>query len=403
MRRAFLTVTTIAALATTTVVAAGQPSELDQAIATAYRSAYNLDHDQALASARRAVQMAPNESRAHRSLAAMLWLDILFRRGALTVDNYLGGITKAQQHFPKPPADLDSEFKQELGKAIDLATARSKAAPRDNDARYDLGAAWGLQASYTASVEGSIASAFLSARRAFDVQESVLERDPSRVGAGLVVGTYRYVVSGLALPSRLFAYMAGMGGGKEEGIGLLEAAMRDPTARIDAETALVLIYSREGRHNDATRILAGLAAEYPRNRLFVLEQGASMIRAGRAKDAEAVLTRGLEMFEHDDRRKIPGEHALWLYKRGLARLNQNHPADALVDLNAALAVNPEPWVAGRIRLARGKVHDLGGRRAEALSDYRAARQAASAAKDPACENEAARWLKQPFSFLSARG
>jgi predicted Zn-dependent protease len=402
MRRTFLAISSVIAL-TSAVLIARQPSELDRVITAAYQSAYNLDHDQAIQSARRAVQMASNESRAHRALAAMLWLEILFRRGALTVDNYLGGITKAQQNFPKPPADLDTEFKQELGKAIELATARSKAAPRDVDAKYDVGAAWGLQASYTASVEGSVASAFMSARRAFDAQEFVLERDPQRVGAGLVVGTYRYVVSGLALPTRLFAYMAGMGGGKEEGIALLEAAMRDPGARVDAQTALVLIYSREGRHNDAIRILSGLAAEYPRNRLFVLEEGAAAIRAGRAKDAEALLTRGIGMFDHDDRRKIPGERALWLYKRGLARLNLNHPADALVDLNAALAANPEPWVMGRIRLARGKVHDLNGQRAEALVEYRAARQTASTSNDAACENEAARWLKQPFSFPAVRG
>jgi tetratricopeptide (TPR) repeat protein len=194
-----------------------------------------------------------------------------------------------------------------------------------------------------------------------------------------------------------------MGGGKEEGIALLEAARRDPAARVDAETALVLIYSREGRHNDAVRILSALASEYPRNRLFVLEQGAALIRAGRAKEAEVMLTRGLEMSDRDSRRKIPGERALFLYKRGMARLNMNHPAEALTDLNAALAAAPEPWVMGRIQLARGKVHDLGGRRAEALSDYRAAKQTASSSNDPACENEAARWLKQPFSFTAARG
>jgi tetratricopeptide (TPR) repeat protein len=401
MRRELLVVLSVLLLATAALTA--RDTELDRAIATAYSSAYNLDHDQAIASARQAVAMAPDASRAHRALAAMLWLEILFRRGALTVDNYLGGITRAQQHFPKPPPELDAEFRRELETAIQLASARTDAVPRDNDARYDLGAAWGLQASYTASVDGSLTSAFRAARRAFDIQETVLKRDPSRVGAGLVVGTYRYVVSGLALPTRLFAYMAGMGGGKDEGIALLEAAMRDPGARVDAQMALVLIYSREGRHNDAVRILSTLAAEYPRNRLFLLEQGAALIRAGRAKDAEATLTRGLDMFDHDGRRKIPGERALFLYKRGLARLNLNHPGDALTDLNTAMASAPQPWVKGRIQLARGKVHDLGGRRAEAIADYRAAKQTASSSNDPACETEAARWLKQPFSFIAVRG
>ena len=60
----------------------------------------------------------------------------------------------------------------------------------------------------------------------------------------------------------------------------------------------------------------------------MLEEGAAAIRAGHADEADAALTRGLAAFEEDTRPKIPGEHALWLYKRGLARLNLNHPADA---------------------------------------------------------------------------
>jgi tetratricopeptide (TPR) repeat protein len=376
---------------------------LDEAIAAAYTSVYNLDQDAAIASARRAVEIAPEASRAHRTLAAMLWLDSLFRRGALTVDNYLGSITKAQQKFAKPPAELDDAFKTEIGKAIDLAAARVKIAPQDLDARYDVGAAWALRASYSASVEGSLSSAFMSARRAFDAHEMVLERDPQRVAAGVIVGTYRYVVSGLALPTRLFAYMAGMGGGKETGVALLEAAARDPGAHVDADMALVLIYSREGRHDDAFRLLTELAAAYPRNRLFVLERGAAAIRAGRSAEAEAILTRGLALFEQDPRRKIPGEHALWLYKRGLARLNQNHRAAALTDLDAALAATPEPWVLGRIRLARGKIHDLDGRRSEAVADYRAAKETGDRANDPASASEASRWLKRPFTFPEPRG
>ena len=80
--------------------------------------------------------------------------------------------------------------------------------------RFDVGAAYALQASYAASVEGNVGAAFRSARRAFDAQEDVLERDPARADAGLVVGTYRYLVGSFGWPTRMFAYMAGFGGGK---------------------------------------------------------------------------------------------------------------------------------------------------------------------------------------------
>src|SRR2546421_154312 len=81
-----------------------------------------------------------------------------------------------------------------------------------------LGAAVGLRASYAASVEGSLASAFRSAREAYDEHERVLELDPKRRDAGLIVGTYRYVVSTLAFPLRWMAYVVGLGGGKEKGL-----------------------------------------------------------------------------------------------------------------------------------------------------------------------------------------
>ena len=45
----------------------------------------------------------------------------------------------------------------------------------------------------------------------------MLELEPQRKDAGLIVGTYRYIVAALSLPLRLVAYMAGFGGGKEQG------------------------------------------------------------------------------------------------------------------------------------------------------------------------------------------
>ena len=46
--------------------------------------------------------------------------------------------------------------------------------PRDADAHYQLGAAVGLRASYTATVEGSVLGAFRAAREAYDEHEKVL-------------------------------------------------------------------------------------------------------------------------------------------------------------------------------------------------------------------------------------
>ncbi len=75
-----------------------------RALRRSIEAAYNLDHDVALAEARAAVAAAPNESSAHRALAAMLWLDVIFRRGTVTVDHYVGGLGGSPRTLPKPAA-----------------------------------------------------------------------------------------------------------------------------------------------------------------------------------------------------------------------------------------------------------------------------------------------------------
>jgi tetratricopeptide (TPR) repeat protein len=377
---------------------AAQDSPAIRAVNAAFEASYNLDHERALAHARQAVRLDPNSSRAHRGLASIIWVQLLFQRGAMTVDHYLGSISRRQLSLPKPDPLLAAEFNGALARAIELAERRLRQNPNDVSAMYDAGAAYGVQASYHASVDGGVTNAFRFARRAFDTQSRVLERDPSRAAAGLVVGTYRYLVASQPMLVRWFAALAGFGGDKERALALLEAASHDPMSRVDAKTALVLIYSREGRHPEAMRLARELSIELPRNRLFVLEEGSAAIRAGRAGDADAVLTRGLAMFERDTRMKIPGEHALWLYKRGLARLNLNRPPDATADLRRALTVKPAAWVEGRIHVALGKLADLGGRRAEAVAAYTRGRARCEASSDSVCANEARRYLKQPFSF-----
>jgi tetratricopeptide (TPR) repeat protein len=364
----------------------------------AFADAYNLDHADAIEHARRAVALGPDSSRAHRGLASILWLRMLFERGAVSIDHYMGSISKSQANLPKPDPVAAAEFKRVLGRAIDLANARLKSNPRDLQAKFDVGAAYGIQASYVASVEGSVMSAFGIARKSFNALEDVLEKEPARVGAGLVVGTYRYLVSTFNLATRMVAYIVGFGGGKEKGIALLETATKDPESRVDAQAALMLIYSREGRHHDVIRIAQQLSIEYPRNRLFVLEAGAAMIRAGRGTEADATLTRGLEMLGRDTRSRVPGEEALWLYKRGLARLNLNRPALAADDLNRALAAGPTNWVRGRVHVELGKLADLAGRRTDALAAYRTAKSICETSADALCAAEASRHLKRPFTF-----
>src|SRR2546422_5842143 len=65
---------------------------------------YSLDHDRAIATFREAIAADPEDAAAYRGLATGLWLSITFRRGNMTIDDYLGGVSRqAIAAGPAPP------------------------------------------------------------------------------------------------------------------------------------------------------------------------------------------------------------------------------------------------------------------------------------------------------------
>lgn len=384
------TVAAVLLVLATSVVSATAPAQpVRELRERAADLTYNLDHEDAIRLLRQAVAMEPNSSINHRALASSIWLEILFKRGAVTVDHYLGNFTQANVDMRNPPADLDAEFKREIARAIELAEQRAAAAPRDAQAQFELGTAVGLQASYMASVEGRLMAGFRAARRSYEAEETVLELDPRRKDAGLVIGTYRYLVSTLSLPMRLMAYVVGFGGGKERGLRMIEETVQaGGENRTDAEFALVLLYNRERRYDDAMRVMRDLRRRYPRNRLVLLEAGATAVRAGRPADAETLLSEGLTMLARDTRPRIPGEDALWHYKRGAARVMLGRRDDALADLRVALGAGAAGWVQGRAHLELARLAVRQGDGAGARREAAQAIAACEKSNDPICVAEA---------------
>lgn len=356
--------------------------------------AYNLDHDEAIGLLRKAIAAAPGDPAPHRTMAAVLWLNMLFQRGAVTVDHYLGSFTRARVDLKKPPPELDTEFRKHVQLAIQLAEARVKASPKNAQAHYDLGAALGLEASYIATVEGRLMAGFRAARRCFNEHERVLDLSPDRHDAGLVVGTYRYIVSTLSLPMRMMAYVAGFGGGKETGIEMLKrAAAGSGEAKTDALFALALVYNREKRYAEALNVLDQLRVLYPRNRLVLLEWGATAVRGGRHAEAETRLTEGLEKLSRDRRPRIPGEEALWRLKRGTARAALGR-ADALDDLRAATSTDAQAWVAGRARVEIARLALKRGDRTAATTEATRAVSLCENGNDNPCVQDARKVLRE---------
>jgi tetratricopeptide (TPR) repeat protein len=356
-----------------------------------YHAAYSLDREEARALFQQAVALAPESAAAHRGLATISWLTIASSRGIVTSDEFLGGAPRQTLELPPPPAEPARLFHEHAAKAMQLAEARVRANARDPDAQYDLGATVGLQASYMASIEGKLFAAFRSARRAYSAHERVLELDPARKDAGLIVGTYRYLVSTFSLPGRWVAYMVGFGGGRERGLRMIEeAAAHAGDAQTEALFALVILYNREQRYPDALKVLADLRRRYPRNRLLWLEAGSTALRAGRHAEAEQFLVDGMQRLGRDDRPRIFGEEALWRYKLGEVKLARGQRAAAREALQASLPHPARDWVRARTHLALGKLADHDRDRESARRHYQFAMKFGHSGRDSATLDEARR-------------
>jgi len=349
---------------------------------------YNLDHAEALAAFEQAIAADPDDPTAYRLAAATAWIALLFRQGTITVADYLGQ-ARASVARPAPDAELDARFHDFLRQSLTRAEAQLQSTPRDPSAHYHVGAAFGFVASYAATVNGRVLGSLGAARRAYREHEQVLELDPARQDAGLIVGTYRYAIANFPMPMRIAARIAGFGADKGSGIRLIEAASRYPSdVRPNALFTLILVYNRERRYDDALRVIRELQERFPRNRLLWLEAGDTAQRAGRPAEARAALEHGLALLAADPRPRAFGEEARWRYAYGASLVGLNEAAAAERELHAALAAATHDWLRGHVHVELGRVATLRGDGARALEEFRLAERLCRADRDDQCVEEA---------------
>jgi tetratricopeptide (TPR) repeat protein len=367
-----------------------------------YELAYNLDSEAALVVMKQAVRAAPDDPANHNALASLAWFHMLLRRGSLTVEEYLGPVPSSDIRRAPPPSDLAAAFLTSVNTALSLAKQQVQRRPSDAGGYYNLGAAVGQIAAYTASEEGRVFAAFRAARRAFDAHERVIALDARRKDAGLVVGTYRYLVATLSLFKRWFAYLAGFGGNKALALRMLEDCADYPSdVQAEARFALLVIYSRENRFDDVLRVLETLRAAYPRNRLLWLETGATLLRAGRPVEALTWIDDGLVRLNRDTRPRAFGEEAMWYYKRASALTTLGRGSDARGDIGKAASLPCQIWVRGRIFTALGHIEDLAGNRSAARTAYARAVELGRSVNDDPGVQDARHWLDNPYRGTSA--
>ena len=318
-----------------------------------YEQAYELKFDEALATLAEARQADASDPAPCRAIAAVTWMEILFGQGVATYAAFQGSPSADAVPRPTVPPHLAARFSEQAARALQLARQRAAASPDDQDAQYQLGATWGLQALYRGTVEGTAMAAFLDGRRAVAIMMRIRERDPGAAEAALIPGIYRYAVATLPWHKRLLATVAGMPADKEGGIQLLEAAAGEAAeTSTDASLVLMTIYNREGRHGDAMRCLQLLVTRHPGNRLLRLNLAMTAFDAGDHAVA-AAMTENPPGLDHLARPAVASERALWSYVRGAARAARGDERGR-ADLERATIGDTRDWIRARAHLELAK-------------------------------------------------
>jgi len=250
-------------------------------------SLYNLYFDKAEADFKNLTNEFPDDPLYWNSLASTIWLKILYNQQKLNIESFsMKDTFGTSQSKDDVNAREEMRLTDTIAKAMDKADVILKKNPNDTHALYAKGASYGTLATYHATVKRAYFKAQGEAEMARDLHRKVLKIDPNFHDAEMSIGVYNYVVGiipgWVKLTIGLFIGLHGEG--KDVGIREIENAARlGNLGATDAKMMLLIVYNREGRHNDALKLVNDLHAKYPRNFLFDLSRAQILRKMGKGE------------------------------------------------------------------------------------------------------------------------
>jgi tetratricopeptide (TPR) repeat protein len=163
--------------------------------------------------------------------------------------------------------------------------------------------------------------------------------------------------------------MVGLSGTKEKGFEYLrEVANSNGENSVDAKVVLSLFLRREHRYDEARVLMHDLAASYPRNFLFLLEE-ANLYRAGgHVQEAAAAYRKVWQNGRDGKYGNLHYEMAAWGLGE-LMRSQKDYAGAAAAYELISQASDPDPETLQKANLAAGEMYDLLQKRDLAMKKY----------------------------------
>ena len=361
-----------------------------------YDHFYNLEFEQALANFDQAIARDPNNPDLHNHAAETIVFQEMFRDGALESELVTGNNSLLRRAKLNPAPATRKRFLDEIGKAMDLEQARLRRNPNDVGALYAMGITYGLRANYFFLVQKAWVDALRDSTTARKLHNRVSELDPKNVDARLVQGLHDYVIGSLPSIYKMFGFLVGFHGDKDQGIRIVEQVAADGNLnRIDAQIFLAAIYRRQHQPAKAIPLVENLIAHFPRNFLLRFEQAAMYSALGDGKKAVASVqqvaqlkTRGAAGYA-----RVPWEEIY--YQLGTIQFWYNDLDAALANMKKVTAhtedVDLNTGVLAWMRV--GQIYDLTKQHGLAIEAYK---KAIAYAPEAEAAKESRRYIASPY-------
>ena len=244
---------------------AAEPVTVDDAL----RSLYNFDFPAAHAALNSYIAVHPQDPLPYAFRGAAYLFSELDRLGALESEFLIDDDRLVEKTRPQPDANVRKQFLQSLEDAQKRAETTLKTNPNDHDALFAMCVVSGVSTDYMALVEKRQMGSLSSARRSNAYAQRLLKLDPKFYDAYLTAGFSEYMIGSLPFFIRWFIHFDNVDGNKQRGVQNLELVAREgrylgPLAKV----FLGIIDLRERKPQEARRLLAELAHDYPRNPLY---------------------------------------------------------------------------------------------------------------------------------------
>lgn len=278
--------------------------------------------------------------------------------------------------------DLDAQMERDAEAAIEAARAWTRREP-------DRAESWFYHAAAHAPLvqwrllRGQRLTAVREASRAKASLERALDLDPALHDAQFGIGLYRYYAGIAPTAFRMLRWLLWLpGGDREDGLRRMEEARsRGQLLLGEADYQLHFVYLwYEQQHERARDLLAGLAARYPTNPVFL--EGLANVHRDYFDD----LTSSADAWRTLVERAARGETAVPERAERIGRMGLAETLDAMFETDLAIdhlqvvvsGTNAAPETIARAWLQLAAANDRLGRRTEAIAAWRSAHRLAPA-------------------------